>query len=85
MPRSFALALAATTLLAAEGVGFAQTPTAKAKEVVEEHIFKDEVLLVNNLSPSDARIGVRGGVIRTLLVRPRTTFVPDLLKSIEKL
>ena len=35
--------------------------------------------------PSDATIRVRPGPVRTTLIRPRTSFVPEMLKSVENI
>ena len=35
--------------------------------------------------PNDATIRVRPGPVRTTLIRPRTSFVPEMLKSVENL
>jgi hypothetical protein len=34
---------------------------------------------------SDATIRVRPGPVRTTLIRPRTSFVPEMLKSVENI
>jgi len=47
--------------------------------------FDDDKLLTSNLGPDQAKITTRGGPVRTILVRPRTSFVPEMLKSIENL
>ena len=73
---------AALSLVAFEGVAHAQ---AKTKSDVEEMTFEDDKLLTSNLGPDQAKITTRGGPVRTILVRPRTSFVPEMLKSIENL
>ena len=35
--------------------------------------------------PNDATIRVRPGPVRTTLIRPRTSFVPEMLKSVENI
>lgn len=70
-------------LLAFEGAALAQKK--KAGGDVEEMTFEDDKLLTSNLGPDQAKITTRGGPVRTILVRPRTSFVPELLKSIENL
>jgi len=71
-------------LLALEGVASAQGKK-KAGGDVEEMTFDDDKLLTSNLGPDQAKITTRGGPVRTILVRPRTSFVPEMLKSIENL
>ena len=71
-------------LLALEGMASAQGKK-KGGSDVEEMTFDDDKLLTSNLGPDQAKITTRGGPVRTILVRPRTSFVPELLKSIENL
>jgi hypothetical protein len=47
--------------------------------------FSDDPLNAGGFGPNDATIRVRPGPVRTTLIRPRTTFVPELLKSVETL
>ena len=77
------LATVATGVLAFEGVASAQSK--KKSGDVEEMTFDDDKLLTSNLGPDQAKITTRGGPVRTILVRPRTSFVPEMLKSIENL
>jgi len=70
-------------VLAFEGVASAQKK--KGGSDVEEMTFEDDKLLTSNLGPDQAKITTRGGPVRTILVRPRTSFVPEMLKSIENL
>jgi hypothetical protein len=76
--------------VAFEGIVFEGTASAQKKKGggggdVEEMTFEDDKLLTSNLGPDQAKITTRGGPVRTILVRPRTSFVPELLKSIENL
>ena len=76
--------------IAFEGLAFEGTAAAQGKKGggggdVEEMTFDDDKLLTSNLGPDQAKITTRGGPVRTILVRPRTSFVPELLKSIENL
>lgn len=71
--------------LAFEGTAFAQGKKKAGGGDVEEMTFEDDKLLTSNLGPDQAKITTRGGPVRTILVRPRTSFVPELLKSIENL
>jgi hypothetical protein len=70
-------------LLALEGAALAQKK--KGGGDIEEMTFDDDKLLTSNLGPDQAKITTRGGPVRTILVRPRTSFVPEMLKSIENL
>jgi ABC-type glucose/galactose transport system permease subunit len=71
-------------LLTIEGTALAQGKK-KGGGDVEEMTFEDDKLLTSNLGPDQAKITTRGGPVRTILVRPRTSFVPEMLKSIESL
>ncbi len=45
--------------------------------------FSDDPLSAGGFGPNDSTIRVRASVQRTTLIRPRTTFVPEMLKSVE--
>ncbi|MEO8800483.1 MAG: hypothetical protein ABI551_21500 [Polyangiaceae bacterium] len=47
--------------------------------------FSDDPLSAGGFGPGDATIRVRPGPVRTTLIRPRTSFVPEMLKSVENL
>lgn len=47
--------------------------------------FTDDPLSAGAFSPHDATLKVRPGPVRTTLIRPRTSFVPEMLKSVENL
>ena len=47
--------------------------------------FSDDPLAAGGFGPTDATIRVRPGPVRTTLIRPRTSFVPEMLKSVENL
>ena len=47
--------------------------------------FSDDPLAAGGFGPGDATIKVRPGPVRTTLIRPRTSFVPEMLKSVENL
>jgi hypothetical protein len=47
--------------------------------------FDDDPLNAGGFGPNDATIRVRPKAARTTLIRPRTTFVPEMLKSVENL
>jgi hypothetical protein len=47
--------------------------------------FSDDPLNAGGFGPNDATIRVRPGPVRTTLIRPRTSFVPEMLKSVEDL
>src|SRR6476659_5176475 len=47
--------------------------------------FDDDPLSAGGFGPNDATIRVRPRAARTTLIRPRTSFVPEMLKSVESL
>ena len=47
--------------------------------------FSDDPLNAGGFGPNDATIRVRPGAVRSTLIRPRTSFVPEMLKSVENL
>ena len=47
--------------------------------------FTDHPLNAGGFGPNDATIRVRPGPVRTTLIRPRTSFVPEMLKSVENI
>lgn len=57
----------------------------KKKDEGYGYEFSDDPLNAGGFGPSDATIRVRPGPVRTTLIRPRTSFVPEMLKSVENL
>jgi hypothetical protein len=47
--------------------------------------FDDDPLNAGGFGPNDATIRVRPKAARTTLIRPRTSFVPEMLKSVENI
>ena len=47
--------------------------------------FSDDPLNAGGFGPNDATIKVSPRAARTTLIRPRTTFVPEMLKSVENI
>lgn len=58
---------------------------AQKKEEGYGYEFSDDPLNAGGFGPNDATIRVRPGPVRTTLIRPRTSFVPEMLKSVENL
>lgn len=81
---SAALTAGICVMLAAPTV-FAQAADAGKKEQGYGYEFSDDPLNAGGFGPTDATIRVRPGPIRTTLIRPRTSFVPEMLKSVENL
>jgi hypothetical protein len=76
--------VAAVTGVLFAGEALAQAP-AKKKEEGYGYEFSDDPLNAGGFGPNDATIRVRPGPVRTTLIRPRTSFVPEMLKSVENL
>ena len=68
----------------AQGVKSSDGP-AKGKDQGYGYEFSDDPLNAGGFGPNDATIRVRPGPVRTTLIRPRTSFVPEMLKSVENL
>jgi hypothetical protein len=63
---------------------FAQVKNAEA-EGGYGYEFSDDPLNAGGFGPNDATIRVRPTAARTTLIRPRTSFVPEMLKSVENI
>ena len=84
----FAYAQAAPAAPAAGGGGAAPKAAGGApagKDSGYGYEFTDDPLNAGGFGPNDATIRVRPGPVRTTLIRPRTSFVPEMLKSVENL
>jgi len=87
MARSKKLALAVVVGLfafAVSSAAFAQTRDQKTNDGYG-YTFEDDPLNAGGFGPNDATIRVRPRAARTTLIRPRTSFVPEMLKSVENL
>ena len=67
------------------GAGVKTTSAVPGKEAGYGYEFSDDPLNAGGFGPNDATIRVRPGPVRTTLIRPRTSFVPEMLKSVENL
>ncbi len=65
--------------------GAAPKASGGAKDEGYGYEFSDDPLAAGGFGPNDATIRVRPGPVRTTLIRPRTSFVPEMLKSVENL
>ena len=79
-----AVAMAALGVLLFTTEALAQGKAGK-KEEGYGYDFSDDPLAAGGFGPNDATIRVRPGPVRTTLIRPRTSFVPEMLKSVENL
>jgi hypothetical protein len=91
MARSFRIGVSATlaiaTLVVAPAV-FAQGKAAAKEGKGDDgygYTFDDDPLNAGGFGPNDATIRVRPRAARTTLIRPRTSFVPEMLKSVENI
>ncbi|MEM1029425.1 MAG: hypothetical protein AAGN82_03700 [Myxococcota bacterium] len=66
-------------------MAFAQDATESEDGEGYGYEFADDPLTAGGFGPNDATIRVRPGPIRRTLIRPRTSFVPEMLKSVEDL
>ena len=82
----FSMLVGACTLFVASSV-FAQDKGVATTDTKEGYgyNFTDDPLSAGGFGPNDATIRVRPGPVRTTLIRPRTSFVPEMLKSVENL
>ena len=67
------------------GGGGVKATGAAGKDEGYGYEFSDDPLAAGGFGPNDAPIRVRPGPVRTTLIRPRTSFVPEMLKSVENL
>lgn len=79
--------VAAVSVLLVSSMALAQGTAPKASDKKEGYgyEFSDDPLNAGGFGPNDATIRVRPGPVRTTLIRPRTSFVPEMLKSVENL
>jgi len=79
--------VAASGMLLVSNVAMAQEATTKSTEETGGYgyEFSDDPLNAGGFGPGDATIRVRPGPIRATLIRPRTSFVAEMLKSVENL
>jgi hypothetical protein len=79
-----ALVFSQVAFAQAAGGGGGDVKTSDTKEGYGYN-FTDDPLSAGGFGPNDATIRVRPGPVRTTLIRPRTSFVPEMLKSVENL
>ena len=82
-------AFATVALVTSSSLSFAQeataTPSGAGGNGDYGYKFEDDPLSAGGFGPADATIRVRPGPVRTTLIRPRTSFVPEMLKSVENI
>jgi hypothetical protein len=79
-------------LIAALGVlssalALAITSSAQTKSEPDSYLYKfvDDYMVGDTISSNTAILKVRPGPVRVTLIRPRASFVPEMLKSVEGL
>ena len=72
-------------VFAASGVAVAEPNAPSGKIDGYQYVFTDDPLAAGLFGANEARIVVRPGAARATLIRPRTAFVIELLKSVESL
>jgi hypothetical protein len=77
--------LASAQEAGAGAAGVKTTTATPGREAGYGYEFSDDPLNAGGFGPNDATIRVRPGPVRTTLIRPRTSFVPEMLKSVENL
>jgi len=89
---SSALGLTASLLVSsafAQGEAAKETPAAGGDAAAGAegygYEFDDDPLSAGGFGPNDATIKVRPKAARTTLIRPRTHFIPEMLKSVENI
>jgi hypothetical protein len=90
-PKRFIAALAGFAIVTATSFAFAQAVKDISAGGGGEggdgygYEFDDDPLNAGGFGPNDATIRVRPRAARTTLIRPRTSFVPEMLKSVENI
>lgn len=72
-------------LLAMTATAFAQAAKETGSDGGYGYEFDDDPLSAGGFGPNDSRIRVRKGAQRSTLIKPRTQFITELLKSVENL
>jgi hypothetical protein len=94
MNKSLVAGLLVVSAVLVPSAAFAQRPgggaaaassTTDSKTGDYGYKFEDDPLSAGGFGPNDATIRVRPGPVRTTLIRPRTSFVPEMLKSVENI
>jgi hypothetical protein len=78
-------AVAAVAIVFSASSAFAQDASEGEDGDGYGYEFTDDPLSAGGFGPNDATIRVRPGPVRRTLIRPRTSFVPEMLKSVENL
>ncbi len=77
--------VAGAMVLASVSVASAQDVKESAATDGYGYEFEDDPLSAGGFGPNDSSIRVRRGAQRSTLIKPRTQFITELLKSVENL
>lgn len=87
--RKAVLGLMVTSILATASSAFADPPSNTFVEQSvtggQSVVFKDDPLAAGGFGPNDVVLKTRPSAVRMVLVRPRTQFVTEMIKSVENL
>jgi hypothetical protein len=83
--RSAAALLGVVLAFTISGSAFAQAAKESSAADGYGYEFDDDPLAAAGFGPNDSRIRVRKGAQRSTLIKPRTQFINELLKSVENL
>ncbi len=81
--RPLVAACAAIATFTVTSIASAQVESQRSVDGDTFYDFKDDDLLGAGLGPMGSVLKVRKGAARVQLLRPRTHFVPEMLKSVE--
>jgi hypothetical protein len=79
---AFVTVVFSASLAFADDKGYVENGAANGDQSV---IFRDDPLAAGGLGPNDVRITVPPSPKRVTLLRPRTQFIQEMLKSVENL
>lgn len=82
---SFAALTVGLAILASTATVFAQSAKSADADGGYGYEFSDDPLNAGGFGPNDATIRVRPTAARTTLIRPRISFVQEMLKSVENI
>ena len=82
---TFAALSVGLVVLGSSSVVFAQAAKSSDADGGYGYEFSDDPLNAGGFGPNDATIRVRPTAARTTLIRPRISFVQEMLKSVENI
>lgn len=85
MTKALTGGLAALLALTLTSTAFADVERSTYGKDGDVHVFKDDPLAAGVSMANGEIIKIRPHAARTTLIRPRTSFVPEMLKSVENM